>query len=159
AYQLDKWTFTALANQQIRFNLLAAANSGIVFDLTGPGGSQVFSGLSTSSALITLSASGSYVLSVHGVNGQLGAYGFNLNQTSQTALTLGTAYQGSLAGSGQAQLFRVDVTGGRQLLVNLHDTSSADNDELYVKFGAPPTRADYQYRASMVNGDQQCVVP
>ena len=35
-YSQDRWTFSALANQQIRFNMLAVANPSIKFDLTGP---------------------------------------------------------------------------------------------------------------------------
>src|SRR5262249_19989322 len=36
SYSQDLWTFSALSSQQIRFDLVAAANPSIKFDLTGP---------------------------------------------------------------------------------------------------------------------------
>jgi len=53
-YSVDRWTFSAVAGQQIRFDLVNASSSGIVFDLTGPSGWTGFSGISGDSDLITL---------------------------------------------------------------------------------------------------------
>ena len=100
-YSLDRWTFSAVAGQQIRFDLLNATSPSILFDLNGPGGTALFTGLSSNSDLITLTASGTYTLTVHGSQGQTGAYAFQLAETSVTDLTLGTPYQGTLVGSAR----------------------------------------------------------
>ena len=156
-YSQDHWTFSAVANQQIKFDLLAAANPSIKFELTGPGGYVGFTGLSTSSDLLTLPTSGTYTVSA---SGGAGAYAFRLDQTSQVALALGTSYQGTLAGSGQAQLFSIAVAQAQGLLVVLQDSTSSDQNELYLKFGSPPTRSDYQYRFSnAASANQQVLVP
>ena len=158
-YDVDNWTFTASANEQIQFLLAAASNPTLEFTLTGPGGYAGFQDLNASSGLITLPASGSYTLSADAIGGQAGSYSFQFNLTSIVSLTLGTPYQGTLVGSGQPQLFQVNVTGAA-LLVSFNDSSSADDDELYVSSGASPTRAAYQYRSSSATGGaQQILVP
>jgi YD repeat-containing protein len=160
SYSVDRWTFSATAGQQIRFNLLAAATPTIEFTLTGPNGYVAFHDLTASSDPITLPSSGSYALSVDALSGQAGAYAFRLDQTALTNLTLGTTYQGLLAGNGQPQLFRVDLATTESLLVVLRDASAADHNELYLKFGAPPTRSDYQYRFSTpASANQQVLAP
>jgi RHS repeat-associated protein len=158
-YSVDRWTFSATAGQQIRFNLVAA-NPTIEFTLTGPNGYMAFNDLTASSDPITLPSSGSYTLSVDALGGQPGAYAFRLDQTAQTTLTLGTTYQGTLAGSGQPQLFRIDLATTESLLVVLKYASAADHNELYLKFGAPPTRSDYQYKFSTpASANQQVLAP
>src|SRR5262249_36997447 len=117
-YNVDHWTFGAVANQQVSVHVLGAA-PGVDFDLTGPGGAVVFRGLTADSGPVTLPATGIYALTAHAASGQGGAYAFSLEPIGQTVLTLGTPYNGTLAGSGQAQLFRVDVPAGQQLLVTL----------------------------------------
>ena len=47
------------------------------------------------------------------------------------------------------------VPGGQQLLVTLQDSSGADQNELYLKFGSSPTRDDYQYRFTNVASANQ----
>src|SRR5262249_1310776 len=118
AYRSDHWTFTAAANQQVRFNLLADSADGVTFDLMGPNGYIRFTGQLSSSASLTLPAAGAYVLTARSNAGRVGSYAFRLDLTTQTLLTLGTPYSGVFAGSGQAQIFKVDVPQGRQFLVN-----------------------------------------
>ncbi len=145
-YQTNNWTFTAQANDQVQFNLLNQSNSAIQFALTGPNGYTAFS--DASSGLITLPASGSYVLSVtsNDTPSGAGAYAFDLAQTTQTSLTSGTTYHGKLQGSGQAELFTLNVPqAGELLVVNLADTANADQDGLYLSFGSAPTQSAYQY--------------
>ena len=105
AYSPDRWTFSALAKQQIRFNLVATGSPSLKFDLTGPNGYVGFTGLSASSDLLTLSTSGTYTLAATGFSG---AYAFRLDQTSLTDLTPGVTYQGSLAGTP-----RLNFSGSR----------------------------------------------
>ncbi len=140
-YSQDQWTFSATANTQVQLDLIASANPSLQFSFTGPDDFTGFSGLSTSSSLVTLPRSGTYVLDLttsQSADGG-GAYAFQLIQTSQTDLTLGAPYEGTLAGSGQAQIFVVNVPSSEPMLVSLQDNSTTDNDELYVMFGAPPT--------------------
>ena len=156
AASVDHWNFSAVAGQQVQFHLVSAA-PGIAFRLTGPGGFVGFDNLQGDSPLVTLSASGNYVLTAYGLGGQTGNYAFCLWQTSQTDLALDTPYNGTLAGSGQAQLFRVNVPAGKFLHVTLNDSTSTDSNEVYLKFGLPPTRSDFDYRYSAVGSANQDV--
>jgi RHS repeat-associated protein len=156
---MDHWNFSAVAGQQLQFHMVNAS-TGIYFELTGPGGFVGFSGLHDDSPPITLPSSGSYVVTAYGVGGQMGSYAFRLMQTLPTDLALNTPYQGTLVGSGQMQLFRVVVPSEKQLCIRLDDTSDADQNHLYAKFGSPPTRADYGYRSErLASADQQILVP
>ena len=156
AASVDHWNFSAVAGQQVQFHLVSAA-PGIAFRLTGPGGFVGFDNLQGDSPLVTLSASGNYVLTAYGLGGQTGNYASCLWQISQTDLALDTPYNGTLAGSGQAQLFRVNVPAGEFLHVTLSDSTSADSNEVYLKFGLPPTRSDFDYRYSAVGSANQDV--
>jgi RHS repeat-associated protein len=159
-YSVDHWTFAATANQVVQFTYVNAANGSIQFDLTGPNGYTAFSGSTTSSGPIVLPTAGSYVLSVHSA-GNGGAYAFRLLQSTLIDLTLGTPYQGTLTGSGQAQLFRLtlsaaDVQQGNPLLISLTDSNPLDVNELYVSYdGSPPTRDSYDYRSPSIGANQQ----
>ena len=156
-YQVNFWTFSALANVQVKFLLLDESSSAIEFDLTGPNGYTGFIDANTSSDLITLPTSGNYVLAAHSSAGRTGAYAFDLQPTSQTGLVLGTTYRGTVQGSNQAELFTVTVLqAGSQLLVDLSDASSADQDDLYLSLGTAPTRSSYQYRdTDLASANQQ----
>ncbi|MCY2987964.1 MAG: dockerin type I domain-containing protein [Planctomycetota bacterium] len=160
-YSVDRWTFSAAAGQQVRFDLINESGSVIVFDLTGPAGWTGFSSLSTDSETLTLPSSGSYTLTAHGTGGQYGGvYAFQLVESAYTDLTLGTAYNGTFVGSGQAQLFRVHVPASVPMTLTLDDSAAKNQNELYVKYGAPPTRADYDYGSTAsAAADQQVLVP
>src|SRR5262249_45184279 len=128
------------------------------FKLTGPNNYVAFSNQSTSSGLITLPTAGSYVLEASTLGTGPDNYTFKLQETSQTALTLGTTFNGTLAGSGHVQLFKVDVPQAQQFLVTIQAASSADHTELYVNSGSPPTRSDYQYVSAAPGSSQQHVL-
>ena len=84
---------------------------------------------------------------------------FQLVQTPQADLTLGVAHNGAFVASGQAQLFRFEAPGSLPLFVQLDDSSSENQNELYLKFGAPPTRGDFDYGSStMTDADQRLTV-
>ncbi|MBI5758610.1 MAG: hypothetical protein HZA46_08840, partial [Planctomycetales bacterium] len=159
-FSVDRWTFSAVAGPQFQFDLVNAASSGIAFDLKGPGGVVLFSRLTGDSDLKTIVTPGNYTLTVYSTGSNAGAYSFRLLETTQTDLTLGTVYHGSLSGSGQAQLFRVSVPATQVLTVQLDDSTAADHNELYAKFGSPPTRSDYDVRfSSSATADQKLLVP
>jgi RHS repeat-associated protein len=158
AFGVDRYSFTANANEQVDLNFISAAGGNVAFNLTGPSGT-IFTNLQSDSGPVTLPSSGSYVLTVQGNGGQGGAYAFELQQTSVNTLTLGTPYSGTLAGSGQAQLFSVSLPLTQSLLVTLKDTSSADINQIYAKLGSPPTQSNYGYAfADGVSANQQLLV-
>jgi len=157
-YSQDQWTFSAVANTQIQFNLLASASPSLQFSLTGPDGFTGFTGLSSSSGPVNLPISGSYTLTAYSVAGATRAYSFDLEQTSVTDLTLGIPYQGTLAGNGQAQLFVVTVTSPTVLGVALTDANTSDQNEVYISSGSVPTRDAYQYRFTTTGANQTLAV-
>jgi hypothetical protein len=144
-YSTNQWTFSAVANQLVQFDLLNVANSNIEFDLRGPNGYTAFSGATGSSGDINLPTAGSYTLTVH-TTGQPGAYAFEFMQPSVTDLTLNVPDQIPLVGSGQAQLFEVTVGAANPLEINLTDANQHDHNEVYVSYGTAPTRDTYDYR-------------
>jgi YD repeat-containing protein len=155
---VDSFDFSALAGQQVRFHLVAASPD-IQFGLTGPDAYVGFTGLTGDSSLLTLPKTGDYTLTAHVAGAEPGAYAFVM-QTSPIDLTLGNPYHATLAGSGQTQLFQVQVPSAGPLQVGLHDSQSSDENEVYLKFGSPPTRADYDYRFSTpASANQVVTVP
>jgi hypothetical protein len=160
-YSVDRWTFSAVAGQQVQFDLVNMSGTGIVFDLTGPGGWTGFSDIAGDSDLITLPALGNYALTAHGTGGQYGGtYAFSLKETAVADLNLGDVYTGEFAGSCQAQLFRINVPQSGQLLIKLDDSAGNNVNELYASFGAPPTRGDYDLRGTVAaSADQTLFAP
>src|SRR5207302_1102735 len=110
-------------------------------------------------AVSTLPTSGAYVLTAHGLGGLTGSYAFSLIQTPQADLGLGSTYNGTLAGSGEAQLFRITVPAAQVLSLQLSDPTSSDRTELYAQLGSPPTRATYDYRFASPGNNQSLVIP
>jgi hypothetical protein len=110
-YSMDKWQFSATAGTQVRFDLVNRSSSGILFDMSGPAGWTGFKDLDRDSDLITLPSAGTYTLTARGIGGQ--AVGvptaFKMQQTRVTDLALGSFQTGQFVGSGQAELFRIDV--------------------------------------------------
>lgn len=158
-FSVDRWTFSATANQQVSFDLRAAASPDLRFDLTGPNG-PVFSGLNADSGLFNLPDTGSYVLIARGIGEQIGTYSFSLDQTSLTTLPFNGLVNSTLAGSGSAQLFRIDVPAGQPMRVILDDSSAGDSNELYLRFGAPPTRGTFDFHSTGApSADQTLIVP
>jgi RHS repeat-associated protein len=159
-FAVDRWNFAAPANEQVQFHLLGTLQFGIQFDLVGPNGFVGFSNLTSDSGLINLPANGNYTVVAHSDAARQGGYAFRLDATMQTDLTLGMPFNGTFAGSGQVQLFRVNVPESSPLKITLQDNAPGASTELYVQHGSPPTRALYQFRASAPGtGSQQLVVP
>src|SRR5437773_1272065 len=160
-YSVDRWTFFGVAAQQVRFDLVNVSRPGAVFTLTGPNGWIGLSNLTADSDLINLPGSGSYILTVKGNGLQYDiTYAFRLIETVQTELDLGTNFIGQLGGSGQAQLFRVTVPTNNPMRGTLSNAGQGNQNELYVRRGAPPTRGDYDYRFTKPgSSNQEIVVP
>ena len=147
-YSIDVWNFSAAANTQVQFDLLAESASGLAFTLTGPNGYSGFTNLTGSSMLVTLPTAGTYTLTAQGTGGAVGDFSFQMAQTTQTPLSLDTPYDGTFAGSGQPQLFVVSLPSASPMILSLNDPFSADHVELYAKLNGAPTRQTYDYGAN-----------
>ncbi len=158
-YSVDRWTFRADANQVLRLDVINTFSPAIRFRLTGPNGWTGFSDLNGDSDLLALPSTGAYVLEVSSDGAGAGGYAFKLEQINPTGLTLGTPFQGTLAGSGQGQLFRIDLAPGNPLLIELDDSSNTDRTEVYARLGTPPTRRDFHYRNALPGADHLVTVP
>jgi hypothetical protein len=159
-YSVQRWTFSAAAGQQIRFDLLNS-DAGAVFNLDGPLGWSGFADLADNSSLITLPKSGAYTLTAHGTRGQYGqSFSFILQQTVQTSLSVNTTYNGTLAGDGDAQLFQLEVAKESPVLIQLANAGVDNKNEIYAKLGSPPTRGDYDFKFSNpASPNQQILIP
>jgi RHS repeat-associated protein len=155
SYAIDRWTFSASSGQQVRFGLEAVGKAGLEFDLVGPNGYAAFVNAKSSSDLITLPSTGTYAVVVHGEAEDDGGYAFRVDQTATTTLTLGSPFSGTIAGSGQYQLFKMDVPSAGQVQVTLLDPHTADHNELYVRIGSPPTRTSYQFESTSLASANQ----
>ena len=107
-YALDQWNFSAMAGQQIQFDLLARSSTGLAFKLTGPGGTVVsgFQDITADYGPINLPSSGAYTLSAYGLAGATGTYSFVMKQISVTA-------------AGAAAPVKLPITGGQDAPVGL----------------------------------------
>ena len=158
-YSVDRWTFSAVAGQQVRFNLLNSSGSAIAFDFRGPGNWGGFTNLATSSDLITLPTSGTYTLTAHGTGGQYGgAYAFRMDETTLTDVSLGSLAQGQLVGSGQAQIYRFDVSNSSPMRIDLTLVNFNGSVEMYTKLGSAPTRSTYDYRYRGTNSQNESIL-
>ncbi len=156
-FSIDKWTFSASAGQQIAFDLINRSNTSIVFDLSGPSTFSGFTNQSGNSDSITLPFNGTYTLTAKGTGGQMGSYAFRIRQVAATPLTLGQAYTGQFAGSGQSQLFQITVPRAGPLNIHFHDLLGNNVNELYVRFGAAPTRGVYDFSSQSPASSEQDV--
>ncbi|MCX6876240.1 MAG: putative Ig domain-containing protein [Verrucomicrobia bacterium] len=159
-YNIDRWTFSAVADQQLRFSLLSAANSGIGFDLAGPAGWTGFTGLTGSSAPLTLTTAGSYTLTARSLGGAYGgSYTFRMEETLPTPLIAGTPFAGYFHGSGQARIFALTLATSMPLLLELMNAGADNQIEFFAKLGAPPTRGDYDYVSDTASSSQRTLIP
>ncbi len=160
-YSVDRWTFSAMAGQQVLFDLINVSNSEIVFDLAGPDGWMGFVDLDDDFEPITLPSSGNYTLTARGTGGFSGGnYAFQLLDQMPTDLTLGVDYVGTLAGTANSQLFRVTIPEGETLRIELDGDSDLNRNELYARIGSPPTRRTFDASSLPSTGaNQEVLVP
>jgi RHS repeat-associated protein len=75
-------------------------------------------------------------------------------------LTNAVPFAGSFTGNSDEQYFRIDVPAGQNLLIRLNDLDNQGANEVYVRFGALPTRGTFDYRATTPgSADQQVLIP
>ncbi len=168
AFNFDRWRFSAVAGQQVRFATGNASSPGAIAQISTPSGgiplsidlSRFGDDASGDIDFVSLPEDGTYFVTVYSTLGQTANYSFQLVETTQIELPLGSTYDGRFVGDGQAQLFRVQVPDATPLLVVLDDSSMENHNELYVRQGLPPTRAEFGYRfTSPASSDQQILVP
>ncbi|HXG49040.1 MAG TPA: hypothetical protein VNO52_15555, partial [Methylomirabilota bacterium] len=160
-FSVDRWTFSAMAGQQVRFDLINASASGVNFTLIGPSGWVGFSNLVNDSGLVNLPTDGSYTLTASSSNGAYDvAYAFQLLETTQTPLALGQSFSGQFTGSGQAQMFIVTVTNSGPVRVSLLGVPAGNRAELYAARNSLPTRASFAVSAADGSGpNRDLLVP
>ncbi|MCC6511703.1 MAG: hypothetical protein IT423_21565, partial [Pirellulaceae bacterium] len=156
---VDRWSFTANAGQQVQFDLIESTNSAFVFQLRGPNDWVGFTELGGDSPLITLPFAGTYHLEVATLRDAIGSYSMMLKQTAEATLSVGVPFSGKLAGSQSSSLFQVQVAGGERLFIHLDDSVDTDRNQIYVRYAVPPTREDYQFRSSGDAADASVLVP
>src|ERR1043166_2330790 len=158
-YSVDRWTFSAVAGQQVQFDWINASASGVAFGLRGPNGPVGFTNLVGDSGLINLTTSGNYTLTAHGTGGAYDiAYAFRLLETIQTALPLGTNYTGQFSGSGQAQIFTITVTNTASVRITLQNSGAGNRAELYVSRSGAPTRGAFDLSSASGPGSSRTLV-
>ncbi|MCA9049875.1 MAG: right-handed parallel beta-helix repeat-containing protein, partial [Planctomycetaceae bacterium] len=74
-------------------------------------------------------------------------------------LISGTAMDASFAESESGHYYRIEVPEGKNLTVVLDDADNKGTNELYARFGAPPTRGEFDARQSGTGADQSLIVP
>jgi RHS repeat-associated protein len=75
-------------------------------------------------------------------------------------LTDGVPIASRFVADGDAHYYRIDVPEGQNLLVRLDDADNQGVNELYLGFGALPTRGIYDYKAAAgSSADQQLSAP
>jgi RHS repeat-associated protein len=159
---IKRWTFSAFVGQQIRLEDVAMSEPDIYFDLIGPDAFVGFTGVNSQSPLVTIPETGSYDLLARTSDPSTTntVYSFRLQETSVTDITVDVQHVGTILGTSQAQLYRVETIDNRPMRISLDDTSSVNSNELYVRFGVPPTRGEYDYRFDIpASPDQRIVVP
>ncbi|MCD6236601.1 MAG: PPC domain-containing protein, partial [Thermoplasmata archaeon] len=96
------------------------------------------------------SGTGGYDISVRGESGGGG---------EEIPLSLGVSHSDSLSGTGDWDMYSIEVEGGNTLQVNLDGPSSGADFDLYVRIGAHPTVNVYDARGYTNSADESCEVP
>ncbi len=74
-------------------------------------------------------------------------------------LESGVAASDSFPETAAGHFYQIDVPAGQNLTVFLNDANEEGINELYARFGAPPTRGTFDARHSDIGADQQLIVP
>jgi RHS repeat-associated protein len=139
----DVYTFTGTPGQVLYYNGLPETSTipqvelytpqDVNFENAGYNQYAQFSGSATSdSGVITLSEPGTYYLVVHNISSTAASYGFRLlNPAGGTALTDGTAANGSLTSPGLVNLYRVTANAPGTLMVTFPTNPNGAGATLY----------------------------
>ena len=157
---MDRWEFSAVANQQVQFHLVAASSPDIQFDLSGPGGFTGFTGLTADSPV--RDSADFRELYLDGARGRVADRCVRVRDGNQPdrSRRWERPSRSRWPGAARPSSSRSRSRPPARLQVRLNDAQTCDQNEVYVKFGAPPTRADYDYRFSApASANQVVTVP
>jgi hypothetical protein len=131
--QIDDYTFTGSAGQRLYFNSLLADYS-LTVDLTDPTGQSVFStDIGSNDGPVTLTADGTYRLTISASGGSTGSYSFQLlDGTAAPVLPLNTPVSGTLNPGNATALYRFNGSAGQRLLFTWPSSSSGSNGSYYL---------------------------
>ncbi|HEY2250227.1 MAG TPA: hypothetical protein VGH74_04160, partial [Planctomycetaceae bacterium] len=136
--QKDTYSFSLVSNSLLYFDSLTN-NANFNWSLAGPAGSAVSGRLFTASDGLNLNdpvlnlVAGNYTLTVSGAGATTGAYSFRLSDLAAgTALTPGTAVNGTLLGGNSTSLYQFTATAGQTYYLANQVTSGSGgpNDRL-----------------------------
>jgi len=144
-YSSDRWTFTSAAEQSLRFHWINSNSPFIRFSLTGPDGWVGFEDINTDSEVLVTPTAGEYVLEAISHEGVAGNYAFTMARLNAIELTLGEPYAGSLLGTGEAQMFAVELTEPSPLTIYF-DGSDVNKVQVFARVHAPATRQQFDSR-------------
>ncbi|MFC1603775.1 PKD domain-containing protein [Planctomycetota bacterium] len=84
----------------------------------------------------------------------------NLLTVGIQELVLGEPMEGSLPGNWANRYYSLNLTEAGMLYVVLNDTNNVGSNELYIRYGQPPTRIAYDYRyTANLAADQRITIP
>ena len=85
---------------------------------------------------------------------------FRLQETKVVDLLPNETFEGQFIDDAQAELFKVTLPQASPFKITLDNGATPNANEIYVKFSAPPTRGEYDYRFShMAAANQEILIP
>ncbi|MBX9253632.1 tandem-95 repeat protein [Desmonostoc muscorum CCALA 125] len=135
----DTYSFDGTAGQVLYFDP-QSGSSNITAKIYSPRGALIFDGnTSTDSPNLTLLETGSYQIVFDGYSDTIGAYSFRVATiAAQSALTLGSAFTGSLAAQ-ETKLYTINGSKGQQLAFDSLAAVSGADWVLYAPSTQPTT--------------------
>jgi RHS repeat-associated protein len=127
AGQVDVYSFSATAGQQLFFNALSGSSTALHWFLTDPSGTIVFSSDFSDHDTVTLAKTGTYYLTVDARNNQVGAYQFkvwNVPAPTATPINIGQVVNGTVTIPGSQALYTFAGTAGQKLFFDVQGSAS-----------------------------------
>ena len=156
---VDRWSFYAQENDQIRLDVINADFFGLQFDLTGPNGWIGFTDLEQDSPLIALPTTGEYFIEAQSGGQGSGNYLFEVEQQNAIDLVLGQPAHASFQNTGDAVLFRFDVSQPGPISIEFEDALASNRNEIYVGYDSPPNRRSFDFHAAAPEASQAVEIP
>lgn len=149
--RVDQYSFTGSAGQMLFFDGIKEGNT-VFAQLTGPDGQAVvqLGTVDSDNGPFTLSLTGTYTLSIVGINSNSVTYSFRLiDVTTAPLVTLGNTFTGTLGPASTTNIYRVSGTAGEILnvknLSTLNHNDSISQWNLYDSSGNQLATADLFY--------------
>ena len=151
-------SFLGLA-EQVDVGNVDGRDNGIVFtDQIAPAGRGTDPYCSAMARLIAHEAG--HLLGFRHIESCAGAAGLLHEVALPVNLPLGTDLSGTLDGSGDSDSYSVNVPAGEHLVVQLDADNTSDDNELYIRYGSPPTLTEYDVAGKEADrADQYAEIP